>query len=126
MTFANGRQQELQLLVTKLHPSAPIILGFSWLCSTNPHVNWPNLTLCLDWDNPTNSELVPFDVSPSSENSKTMIDHSWTPLELHSRYSPPSLTAAPLVPSSAVDLTSNATTLTNSLSSNYSMGAPPQ
>ncbi|KNZ73134.1 hypothetical protein J132_01046 [Termitomyces sp. J132] len=85
MTFANGRQQELQLLITKLHPSAPVILGFSWLCSTNPCVDWPSLTLRLDWDNSTNSRLVPFDVSPSSENSKATIDHPWTPLQLHSR-----------------------------------------
>ncbi|KAG5733974.1 hypothetical protein E4T56_gene7440 [Termitomyces sp. T112] len=28
---------------------------------------------------------VPFDVSPSSKNSKTTIDHPWTPLQLHSR-----------------------------------------
>ncbi|KAG5731545.1 hypothetical protein E4T56_gene5471 [Termitomyces sp. T112] len=79
MTLANGRQQELQLLITKLHPSTPIILGFSWLCSTNPHVNWPSLTLRLNRDNPTNSGLVPFNVSPSSENSKTTIDHPRTP-----------------------------------------------
>ncbi|KAG5349051.1 hypothetical protein C0989_006369 [Termitomyces sp. Mn162] len=85
MTFANGQQQELQLLVTKLHPSAPIILGFSWLRSTNPCIDWPSLTLCLDWDNPTNSRLVPFDVSPSSENSETMINHLQTPLQLCSR-----------------------------------------
>ncbi|KAG5349026.1 hypothetical protein C0989_006508, partial [Termitomyces sp. Mn162] len=38
LTFADGQQQELQLLVTKLHPSAPVILGFSWLRSTNPRV----------------------------------------------------------------------------------------
>ncbi|KAG5348848.1 hypothetical protein C0989_007772 [Termitomyces sp. Mn162] len=58
---------------------------FSWLRSTNPHINWPSLTLHLDWDNPTNSGLVPFDVSPSSENSETMIDHPQTPLQLCSR-----------------------------------------
>ncbi|KAG5329763.1 hypothetical protein C0989_009300, partial [Termitomyces sp. Mn162] len=38
MTFTKGWQQELQLLIMKLHPSAPIVLGFSWLCSTNPHM----------------------------------------------------------------------------------------
>ncbi|KAG5329389.1 hypothetical protein C0989_009536, partial [Termitomyces sp. Mn162] len=27
LTFANGQQQELRLLVTKLHPSAPVVLG---------------------------------------------------------------------------------------------------
>ncbi|KAG5329301.1 hypothetical protein C0989_009965 [Termitomyces sp. Mn162] len=85
MTFANGRQQELQLLITKLHPSAPVVLGFSWLHSTNPRIDWPSLTLRLDWDNPTNSRLVPFDVSPSSENSKATINQPWTPLQLRSR-----------------------------------------
>ncbi|KAG5722479.1 hypothetical protein E4T56_gene2867 [Termitomyces sp. T112] len=76
--------QELQLLITKLHPSAPVVLGFSWLRSTNPRVDWP-LTLRLDQDNPTDSGLVPFNVSPSSENSKAIINHPWTPLQLHSR-----------------------------------------
>ncbi|KNZ82263.1 hypothetical protein J132_03777 [Termitomyces sp. J132] len=85
MTFTDGQQQELRLLVTKLHPSAPIVLGFSWLRSTNPRVNWPSLTLRLNQDNPTNSGLVPFDVSPPSENSKTTIDQPWTPPQLRSR-----------------------------------------
>ncbi|KAG6881638.1 hypothetical protein C0992_000594, partial [Termitomyces sp. T32_za158] len=31
LTFANGQQQELWLLVTKLHASAPLILGLPWL-----------------------------------------------------------------------------------------------
>ncbi|KAG5721949.1 hypothetical protein E4T56_gene18387 [Termitomyces sp. T112] len=82
LTFANGQQQELRLLVTKLHPSAPIVLGFSWLCSTNPHVNWPSLTLHLDRDNPTDSGLVPFHVSPPSKNSETLINQPRTPLQL--------------------------------------------
>ncbi|KAG5726542.1 hypothetical protein E4T56_gene4661 [Termitomyces sp. T112] len=85
LTFANRQQQELQLLVTKLHPSAPIILGFSWLHSTNPRVDWPSLTLCLNRDNSTNSGLVPFDVSPPSENSEAMTDQPWTPPQLCSR-----------------------------------------
>ncbi|KAG5334890.1 hypothetical protein C0989_002709 [Termitomyces sp. Mn162] len=85
MTFADKQQQELQLLITKLHPSTPIILGFSWLRSTNPRIDWPSLTLCLDWDNPTDSRLVPFDVSLPSKSSKTMIDQPQTPPQLHSR-----------------------------------------
>ncbi|KAG5727488.1 hypothetical protein E4T56_gene12005 [Termitomyces sp. T112] len=85
MTFANGQQQELQLLVTKLHPSAPVVLGFSWLHSTNPRIDWPSLTLRLDWDNPTDSGLVLFDVSPPSENSETTIDQPQTPPQLRSR-----------------------------------------
>ncbi|KAG5349305.1 hypothetical protein C0989_004755 [Termitomyces sp. Mn162] len=85
MTFANRRQQELRLLITKLHPSAPIVLGFSWLRSTNPCIDWPSLTLRLDRDNPTDSGLVPFDVSPSSKNSEATIDHPRTPPQLCSR-----------------------------------------
>ncbi|KAG5329353.1 hypothetical protein C0989_009600 [Termitomyces sp. Mn162] len=85
MTFADGQQQELQLLITKLHPSTPVILGFSWLRSINLHVDWPSLTLRLDRDNPTDSGLVPFDVSPPSENSETTIDQPWTPPQLRSR-----------------------------------------
>ncbi|KAG5722473.1 hypothetical protein E4T56_gene2878 [Termitomyces sp. T112] len=82
MTFANGQQQKLQLLIMKLHSSAPIILGFSWLCSTNPCIDWPSLTLHLDQDNLTNSRLVPFDISPPSKNSETTIDQPQTPLQL--------------------------------------------
>ncbi|KAG5716111.1 hypothetical protein E4T56_gene10872 [Termitomyces sp. T112] len=85
MTFTDGQQQELRLLITKLHPSAPVVLGFSWLRSTNPRIDWPSLTLRLDWDNPTDSGLVPFDVSPPSENSETTIDQPRTPLQLRSR-----------------------------------------
>ncbi|KAG5732301.1 hypothetical protein E4T56_gene11429 [Termitomyces sp. T112] len=82
ITFTNGQQQELQLLVTKLHPSASIVLGFSWLYSTSPCIDWPSLTLHLDWDNLTASGLVPFDVSLPSKSSKTMIDQLQTPLQL--------------------------------------------
>ncbi|KNZ71623.1 hypothetical protein J132_08081 [Termitomyces sp. J132] len=85
LTFANGQQQELRLLVTKLHPSAPVVLEFSWLRSTNPRVDWPSLTLRLDRDNPTDSGLVPFDVSPPSKNSETKIDQLWTPPQFRSR-----------------------------------------
>ncbi|KAG5339365.1 hypothetical protein C0989_004567 [Termitomyces sp. Mn162] len=74
VTFANGQQQELQLLVTKLYLSTPIVLGFLWLCSINPHIDWLSLTLCLDWNNPTNSGLVPFNVSLPSKNSKSTTD----------------------------------------------------
>ncbi|KAG5339442.1 hypothetical protein C0989_004229 [Termitomyces sp. Mn162] len=69
----------------KLHPSTPIILGFSWLHSTNPHIDWLSLTFHLDQNNSTNSRLVPFDVLPPSENSETAIDQPQTPPQLCSR-----------------------------------------
>ncbi|KAG5727060.1 hypothetical protein E4T56_gene20311 [Termitomyces sp. T112] len=95
--------------MTKLHPSAPVILGFPWLCSTNPCINWPTLTLRLDWDNPTDSRLVPFDVLPLFKNSKTMIKQFRTPPQLYLRSSLPSSTVAPLAPLSAVNSTSGIT-----------------
>ncbi|KAG6863746.1 hypothetical protein C0993_010475 [Termitomyces sp. T159_Od127] len=39
LTFANSQRQDLQLLMTHLHASAPLILGLSWLCSTNSNVD---------------------------------------------------------------------------------------
>src|SRR6266481_1472970 len=43
--FSDESTQELDLLVTKLHPSAPIVLGLPWLQKTNPVVDWANLSL---------------------------------------------------------------------------------
>ena len=37
----------LDLLVTQLHPLAPIILGLPWLQSMNPVMDWSNLTLAF-------------------------------------------------------------------------------
>ncbi|KAG5728526.1 hypothetical protein E4T56_gene19554 [Termitomyces sp. T112] len=45
----------------------------------------PLLTLCLDRDNPTNSGLVPFHVSPPSKSSETTINQPRTPPQLCSR-----------------------------------------
>ncbi|KAG6884128.1 hypothetical protein C0993_001123 [Termitomyces sp. T159_Od127] len=39
LIFVNGQWQDLQLLMTCLHVSTPLILGLLWLRSTNPHVN---------------------------------------------------------------------------------------
>src|SRR6266481_38093 len=43
--FSDKSTQELDLLVTKLHPSAPIVLGLPWLWKTNLVVDWANLSL---------------------------------------------------------------------------------
>ncbi|KAG6877185.1 hypothetical protein C0993_009533 [Termitomyces sp. T159_Od127] len=45
LTFANGQRQDLQLLVTCLHASAPLIIGLLWLCTINLCVDWQHLTL---------------------------------------------------------------------------------
>ncbi|KAG5729729.1 hypothetical protein E4T56_gene1016 [Termitomyces sp. T112] len=113
----------------KLHPSTSIVLGFLWLHSTNPHIDWPSLTLHFNWDNSTNSRLVPFDVSLPSKNSETAIDQPQTPPQLC--LSLPKVLPA-LIDNSAsstfvaVKSTSDAMTSTNPLSSNSSMEAPPQ
>src|SRR5882724_3354842 len=43
--FADCSNQSISLLVTKLHPSAPIVLGLPWLQSTNLTINWLALLL---------------------------------------------------------------------------------
>ncbi|KAG5348701.1 hypothetical protein C0989_008860, partial [Termitomyces sp. Mn162] len=55
------------------------------LHSTNPCIDWPSLTLCLDQDNLTNFRLVLFDVSPPSENYKSINNQTWVLLQLHSK-----------------------------------------
>jgi len=45
ITFADSSTQSLSLLVTKLHPFAPIVLGLPWLCSTNPTIDWATLLI---------------------------------------------------------------------------------
>src|SRR5882724_4511618 len=45
VSFADCSTQSLSLLVTKLHPSALIILGLQWLRSTNPTIDWSALSL---------------------------------------------------------------------------------
>ncbi|KAG5349468.1 hypothetical protein C0989_003610 [Termitomyces sp. Mn162] len=85
VTFTNGQCQDLWLLVTKLHLSAPINLGFSWLHSTSPHIDWSSLTLCLDQNSLTDSGPVPFDVSLPSKHPEGMTNASWTLLQLCSK-----------------------------------------
>ncbi|KAG5721942.1 hypothetical protein E4T56_gene18412 [Termitomyces sp. T112] len=63
----------------------------SLLHSTNPHIDWPTFTLHLDWDNPTNSGLVLFNVLPPSENPKTTINQLQTLPQLCSRSVLPAL-----------------------------------
>src|SRR5882724_6311239 len=45
VSFADYSTQSLSLLVMKLHPSAPIVIGLPWLRSTNPTINWSALSL---------------------------------------------------------------------------------
>ena len=45
ITFSESSSQTLSLLVTELHPSAPIVLRLLWLRTTNPTINWETLSL---------------------------------------------------------------------------------
>ncbi|KAG6870809.1 hypothetical protein C0992_012392, partial [Termitomyces sp. T32_za158] len=60
-------QQELRLLVTKLHASAPLILGLPWLRSTNPWINWQSLTLHFKRNANLSRTPVPFDLPVSPQ-----------------------------------------------------------
>jgi len=45
ITFPKFLCQMISLLITKLHPSALIVLRLPWLCATNPTINWETLSL---------------------------------------------------------------------------------
>ncbi|KAG6898964.1 hypothetical protein C0993_002166 [Termitomyces sp. T159_Od127] len=81
VTFVNGQQQDLQLFVTHLHASALLILGFSWLCTTNSHVNWQHLTLHFDQQTLEHLEPILFDVTTSVSTA----NHPHTPSQLCSK-----------------------------------------
>ena len=55
------------LCPTQLHPSAPIVLSLPWLWSTNPVVNWLNLTLAFQ--SGLKSSLPPMTVAMSCVTS---------------------------------------------------------
>ncbi|TDL18542.1 hypothetical protein BD410DRAFT_683929, partial [Rickenella mellea] len=40
LTFPKGEKRIIRFLVTDLHPSAPIVLGLSWLRTENPTIDW--------------------------------------------------------------------------------------
>ena len=48
--FSDDSSQTLNLLVTRLHPSAPVVLGLPWLRSTNPVIDWTTLSLTFQTD----------------------------------------------------------------------------
>ena len=45
ISFKDGTIQMVEFLVTRLHPTAPIVLGLPWLQKYNPDINWSDLSL---------------------------------------------------------------------------------
>ena len=45
ISFEDGTIQMVTFYVTKLHPTAPIVLGLSWLREVNPIIDWKELTV---------------------------------------------------------------------------------
>ncbi|KAG6898444.1 hypothetical protein C0993_006840, partial [Termitomyces sp. T159_Od127] len=89
LTFANGQWQDPWLLMTHLHASTLLILSLLWLCSTNPHINWQNLTLHFKCQTPEHLEPISFNVTTLANTA----DHPHTPPQLCSNNSPQVLTA---------------------------------
>ncbi|KAG6899477.1 hypothetical protein C0993_009927 [Termitomyces sp. T159_Od127] len=58
----------------------PLILGLPWLCSTNPRINWQNLTLHFDCQATEHLKPIPFDVTAPISTA----DLPHTPPQLHS------------------------------------------
>ena len=47
ISFADGTIQTVEFLVTRLHPTAPVVLGLPWLRQFNPEINWTELSLAF-------------------------------------------------------------------------------
>ncbi|KAF5378300.1 hypothetical protein D9615_008790 [Tricholomella constricta] len=45
--FSDGTTQRIRFLLTKLHETAAIALGLSWLKEVNPRINWKDLCITL-------------------------------------------------------------------------------
>jgi len=71
VSFADGTLHTVEFFVTRLHPTAPIVLGLPWLQEHNPDINWTDLSLgfrltnarisaalCGELQIPTQEEIV--------------------------------------------------------------------
>ncbi|KAG6884673.1 hypothetical protein C0993_009054 [Termitomyces sp. T159_Od127] len=106
-TFTNGQWQDLQLLVTHLHTSTPLILGLSWLRSINlaliGKISHSTLTAKpQNAQSPSPSMSPPWSVLPTtptllSNSVQSPLSHlSSIPDSVNSpKSSPPSSTAGP-------------------------------
>ena len=47
ISFIDGTIQTVEFLVTRLHPTAPVVLGLPWLKQFNPDINWSDLSLAF-------------------------------------------------------------------------------
>ena len=47
ISFIDGTIQTVKFLVTRLHPTAPVVLGLPWLKQFNPDINWSDLSLAF-------------------------------------------------------------------------------
>ncbi|KAG6898333.1 hypothetical protein C0993_006959 [Termitomyces sp. T159_Od127] len=87
LTFTNGQQQDLWLLVTHLHTSTLLILSLSWLCTTNPCIDWQHFTLYFDQQALKHPKPISFNVTTLVSVANNLV----TP----QKSSPPSLTPGP-------------------------------
>ncbi|KAF5322951.1 hypothetical protein D9758_018476 [Tetrapyrgos nigripes] len=46
--FEDGTTHQEEMLVTKLHPAAQIVLGFQWLRRINPQIDWNGLSFAFE------------------------------------------------------------------------------
>ena len=58
ISFADGSIQTVEFLITRLHPTAPIVLGLPWLKEFNPEINWKDLTLMFQGKERISAALV--------------------------------------------------------------------
>lgn len=62
ISFADGTIQTVEFLVTRLHPTAPVVLGLPWLRKFNPDINWSDLSLAFRESNARISAALAEDI----------------------------------------------------------------
>ncbi|THV06360.1 hypothetical protein K435DRAFT_587280, partial [Dendrothele bispora CBS 962.96] len=58
LIFEDGTSHQEDLLITKLHPAARIVLGLTWLQKYNPSINWTKLTFAFEGSAQLSAALI--------------------------------------------------------------------
>ena len=70
--FEDGTKSLVKFYLTKLHPSAKLVLGFPWLRKANPQIDWAELTYRFSSGITLRASILPESTLPSLK-SRTKI-----------------------------------------------------
>ncbi|KAF8830708.1 hypothetical protein HHX47_DHR2000968 [Lentinula edodes] len=84
ISFADGTIHKVEFLVTRLHPTAPIVLGLPWLRMHNPVIDWKELCLTFQDRNVRISAALASEiVQPGAEGGTEELGRGVNGEEIH-------------------------------------------